>query len=229
MLRTIYGFDDLGRKVPVGSYDDGLRAVGGRIFYIDPNSDETVEFYDAQGNVISNVVVGNMPAYYKITSAGVSGKDKFYVYKEEVYTNKVWTYYENGSWVHENTGFTSQAIGDGKSNTAGIMSLHDGAYITNNAYGETTIWYQIQQCQLNRLDNCNDWYIGTKGELEALRLFINEYISSLSLVNLFANSIWSSSDDWTIGAQGWSSGGSSWSGNMQKQWAMLGLIPIRSF
>lgn len=226
MTRNIYGFTNSGKKVKIGEYDDGLKAVGGRIFYIDPNSDETVEFYDANGNVLSNVEVGSTPVYYKITSAGTSGKDKFYVYRENTYSNKVWTYYQNNNWVYENTGFTSQNVGSGKPNTAGIMALHNGAYVTNNANGYATIWYQINQCCLNKLGECSDWYIGSRTEIDTLRSFINNYISTLGLVDLFTgNHIWSSSDNDTLYAWSWSE--SYWNDSIKSYPCKV--IPIRSF
>ena len=225
MTRIIYGFDDSGNKIPVGSYDDGLLSVGGRIFYIDSNSDETVEFYDANGNVLSNVAVGDTPAYYKVTSAGVSGKEKFYVYYDTLYSDNRWTYYENGNYVYESTGFTSLTIGAGRTNTAGIMTLHDGAYITNDPGGTPTIWYTIKNCRDTLLGGCSDWFIGSMDELEALRLFISDNISALGLTDLFTNQIWSSSEHdgnrarpWLESLWGWAS-----------KYYSYGVVPIRSF
>lgn len=228
MLRNIYGFTDSGKKVKVGEYDDGLKAVGGRIFYIDPNSDETVEFYDASGNTIQNIDVGDTPVYYKVTSAGVSGKDKFYVYREDVYTTKVWTYSADGNWVYELSrpiDYNDRVIGAGKTNTARIMALHDGAYITNNARGYTTIWYAIQQCRLTQLGGCSDWFVGSPAEHNFLRIFIDNNISTLGLVDLFTNKLWSSSEDDAASARSWI--GSTW--NSLDKGDRFGVIPIRSF
>ena len=233
MLRNIYGFTDSGKKVKVGTYDDGLYPVGGRIFYIDPNSDETVEFYDVNGSELSNIDVGSTPAYYKVTSAGVSGKDKYYVYKDEFYSaDRLWTYYDNGSWVYESLG-TSKDIGTGKTNTSSIMTIHDGAYISENTDAPSkypTVWYQVQQWNLNKLDNCSDWYIGSHNELDALRLFIDDNILTLGLTDLFSDHyIWSSSETFSTNttiADGWFS--LSWS-STNKNSTMIGLLAIRSF
>lgn len=163
MLHTIYGFDDLGRKVPTGSYDDGALPVGGRIFYIDSNSDETVEFYDAQGNVISNVAVGDMPAYYKVTGAGVSGKDKFYIYNSQGSLIEAPT-----SWGYQGilTDASGLSIGEGKSNTNLVLSIE---YTSQS----TLIWDSLKSINNNKLGSCADWFIGSKNELEELRLYMN--------------------------------------------------------
>lgn len=163
MKKNVYGFDDLGKKIKIGEYDDGLLPVGGRIFYIDSNSDETVEFYDAQGNILSNVAVGDTPAYYKVTSAGVSGKEKFYVYNSQgslIEAPSRWGYYgilTNASGI---------SIGEGKSNTNLVLSVEDTSQ-------STSIWDSLKSINNNGLGSCVDWFIGSKNELEELRLYMN--------------------------------------------------------
>ena len=172
MVRTVYYFDDLKRKVPVGHYDDGFMPVGGRIFYIDSNSDETVKFYDSQFQEISNVAVGDTPMYYKVTSAGVSGKEKYYVYYPEVYTSLYWTYMDsNYNYKYEETGITGSDIGEGKTSTSLIMSIDNGAYISdfNN---RKTIWKKIQEVRDAAIGGCSDWYLPSSSEFFELKSIV---------------------------------------------------------
>ena len=229
MLRTIYGFDDLGRKVPTGSYDDGSKAVGGIIFYIDSNSDETVEFYDAQGNVISNVAVGDTPSYYKVTSAGVSGKEKFYIFDNTLYNNKYWGYKDI------DIGNTGKLIGDGKLNSYTVLSITD-----TSQYASGSVWEWITEQNNNKLNSCNDWYIGSENEIEALRIFSNQQGNSLldSLGNPVSSwfgtsnlgkSIWSSSTfpGYPSSIRHWFKNNQSWAGNSRS--VDYSVYAIRSF
>lgn len=197
MIRTVYHFDDLGRKVPVGSYDDGSKAVGGRIFYIDSNSDEVVEFYDAQGNPLSNVVVGDTPTYYKVTSTGVSGKEKYYVYYDYEYTISHWSCKEGDTWVNENLE-TLTSMGSGKSNTNTIMAKDNGKYIVSSISPSNypTVWYMIQSLRTNLTGGCDDWYLGSLEEMEELKLFMDAF-ESQGITNLFnttSHGFWTSSE-----------------------------------
>lgn len=185
MIRTIYGFDDLGRKVPVGSYDDGYNPVGGRIFYIDSNSDETVEFYDANRNIISNVAVGDTPAYYKVISAGVSGKDKYYIYNSSIGSDKKWSYY------HITTGAVDQNIGTGRLNTSTIINIED-----TTGYSSQSIWTWLKQYNLSNSNGISDWYIGSKDEMEQLRLYLVANADGTTIINFFnINYVWCSSEN----------------------------------
>ena len=177
MIRTIYGFDDLGRKVPTGSYDDGLKAVGGRIFYIDSNSDETVKFYDSSFNELSNVAVGDTPSYYKVTSAGISGKEKYYVYNQELKSgnDRYWGYY------NITTGATNQNFGYGKSNTSIILAIEDTSQYSYS------YWTWLKEQNNNSVNGCNDWYIGTKSEYITLKNYIDNNADGTIIENIFTN------------------------------------------
>lgn len=163
MLRTVYGFDDLGRKVPMGSYDDGLRIVGGKIFYINSNSDETIKFYDAQGNELSNVGVGDTPTYYKIISTGVSEKDKYYVYNEDgIILQTVW------GFDYTLIGSSATSIGSGKTNSEIALS-HANPHSDN-------VWKYLQSYRVSSLGNCSDWYCGSKDEIEQFYTYCSSFL-----------------------------------------------------
>ena len=141
--------------------------LGGTIFYIDDTADGVYEFYDAEGNVISSVAVGDSPAMYKVLTPGT--KDKYYVYHDEMYTSKRWTYYKDGAYVYDTIGSLGVEIGRGKTNTATMMARDNGAYVTADSNGTPTIWYQLQLTRQAKAGGCDDWFIPSKLEIEELR------------------------------------------------------------
>ena len=143
-----------------------VKLVGGRIFYIDDTSDGIYEFFDADGNPIKNVQVGDRPYYYRVIKKG--SKDKYYVYHDKVYDNLEWTYCKDKGYVHESLG-TSNDIGSGKTNTEKVMAKDNGVYITVNSDEFPTIWYQLQQIRNAKADGCDDWFIPSPYEVEKLR------------------------------------------------------------
>ena len=156
-------------------------SLGGTIFYIDDTADGVYEFYDAEGNVISNVAVGDAPAMYKVLTQGT--KDKYYVCDTTLYPNSRWTYYRNGDYVYNNLG-TGTAIGTGKTNTDTVMAADSGAYIASDSNGYPTIWYQLQQTRATT--GCNDWFIPSKDEMNAVR--------TAGIISFSGKYIWSSSE-----------------------------------
>lgn len=191
MIENVYCFDDLGQKIKVGEYDDGIYPVGGRIFYIEDNkfSDEVVEFYDAQGNVLQNVGVGDSPASYKIVDPGTKGKDKYFVFDTTYtlsYTGKFyWTYMKDGSWVYEDTD-TDDNHGSGKANTLKVMAIRNGEYITDHADSSSqdpteTIWWYIDYMNTHKIGGCDDWYIGSYQDNKELRTFMTDPEVSIAL------------------------------------------------
>ena len=173
-------------------------SLGGTIFYIDDTADGTYEFYDTEGNIISSVAVGDAPAMYKVLTPGT--KDKYYVCDTTLYPNSRWTYYKNGNYVYNSLGATGTAIGTGKANTATVMSADNGAYITSDSNGHPTIWYQLQQTR--SVTGCNDWFVPSKDEMEAVR--------TSRIISFSDKYIWSSSENASYAAWNWLNG--SWSG-----------------
>ena len=164
--------------------------VGGIIFYIDPRSDETVEFYDASGSVLSNVAVGDSPATYKVTDYGINGLPKYYVYYNHLYGNgagtdgpRQWTYHDGTSYIKEETGATITLVGGGKINSTIVMQARNGAY-ANDPY---PIWHALKDARDNELAGCSDWFIGSKDELEQLRLFQVANAGTGSITDFFTN------------------------------------------
>ena len=172
--------------------------LGGTIFYIDDTADGAYEFYDAEGNVISSVAVGDSPAMYKVLTPGT--KDKYYVCDTTLYPNSRWTYYKNGNYVINNLG-TGTAIGTGKTNTNIVMTADDGAYITSDANGYPTIWYQLSQARSLSLGGNTDWFIPSKDEMDK--------VHTSGIIPFSGKYIWSSSEFGSSNAWYWSS--NSWS------------------
>ena len=172
--------------------------VGGTIFYIDDTADGVYEFFDADGNVIKHVHVGDKPYYYRVIKKG--SKDKYYVYHDEVYNNLKWTYCRDKNYVYESLGLPD-IIGSGKTNTEKVMAKDGGAYITTDSNGYSTIWYQLNQVRLERVGGCDDWFIPSSREIEKLRLAVKSGIITGGTVarssyaeSIFTNKwLWSSS------------------------------------
>ena len=171
--------------------------LGGTIFYIDDTADGVYEFYDAEGNVISSVAVGDSPAMYKVLTPGT--KDKYYVCNTTLYPNSRWTYYKNGSYIYNNLG-TGTTIGTGKTNTDTVMAADNGAYITSDSNGYSTIWYQLSQARSLSLGGNTDWFIPSKDEMDKVR--------TSGIISFSNKYIWSSSENRANGAWLWD--GSYW-------------------
>lgn len=146
------------------------KLVGGTIFYIDNAADGVYEFFDIDGNLMENIQVGDKPYSYRVVKKGFL--DKYYVYHDELYDNLRWSYYKDSSWVCELLG-TRKYIGSGKTNTETVMSKDNGVYIAADSSGSPTIWYRLQQVRDAKVGGCNDWFIPSQREIEALREAIN--------------------------------------------------------
>ena len=167
----VYGFTGTGKLVITGHVTEtevDLFPVGGKIFYINPNSEEVVEFFDQYGDPITSVAIGDSPYAYRIIHPDPNGIDKYYVYYDKLYTSKRWTYYENGAYVYNSLG-TANGIGKGKTNTALVMAADGGKYVTNDSNGYATIWYTIKEMRDNLVAGCDDWFVPSESELGKLR------------------------------------------------------------
>ena len=169
-LADVYGLTGMGKKVKIAHMKELAEdcfLVGGTIFYIDETADGVYEFYDYNENLIHDIKVGDRPYAYRVVKAGT--KDKYYVYHDEMYTSKRWTYYKDGAYVYDTIGSLSQNIGTGKANTEIMMARDNGAYVTADSNGIPTIWYQLQQTRLAKAGGCDDWFIPSRLEIEELR------------------------------------------------------------
>ena len=188
-----------------------LTPVGGTIFYIDDTVDGVYEFFDACGNRIESVQVGDRPHAYRVMEKG--SKDKYYVYHDEVYDKLEWTYYNGDVPVYESLDDTSGDIGSGKITTGIAMAKDNGAYITAN-----TIWYQLQMIRDAKVGGCNDWFIPSVYEINELREAIllgsvtgGKIAGSYYGESIFGNKwLWSSSEDSVRESWHWSSNGQNW-------------------
>ena len=163
--------------------------VGGTIFYIDSSADGVYEFYDINGELLSDVTVGDKPYSYKVVTPG--SKDKYYILHDELYDSLRWTYYKDGKYVYTKLG-TGTAIGTGKSNTATVLAADDGAYITAVSNRFLTIWYELQQVRDAFTGGNNDWFIPSKDEAEEVRK-AGLMESGFKNKNIWSSSEWYSS------------------------------------
>ena len=143
--------------------------IGGTIFYIDDTADGVYAFFDACGNRIENVQVGDRPYACRVMKKG--SKDKYYVYHDEVYENLRWTYCKEDNYSYKSLG-TSGDRGSGKRNTEIVMAEDYGAYIAKDSKGYPTIWYQLQQIRNAEVGGCNDWFVPSAYEVNELRSII---------------------------------------------------------
>lgn len=167
--------------------------VGGRIFYIDSNSDETVEFYDAQGNVLSNIAVGDTPVSYKVTDEGTKGIKKYYVYSSTLspaptsaatFGTLYWGYY------NITTNATGTYIGAGSPNKPLVYAITDTS-------GRTpSIWEWLAQQNTLKDNGCGDWYIPSKEELGQLQSYLAANADGSIIIDFLTGKwFWSSSEN----------------------------------
>ena len=212
-IEESYFLEDTDRNEALGLLADA-RPVGGAIFFIDNTADGKYEFFDIDGNPMENVQVGDRPHTYRVVEKG--SKDKYYVYHDKVYSG-LWTYSEKGSYAYDLLD-TSEDIGSGKTNTEKAMA--NDSYITADAKGYPTIWYQLQQARNDKAGGCDDWFVPSVDEFEELRKAIESGNITGGIVagssyntSVFRNKyLWSSSEVSLLGAYAWDREDQYWDG-----------------
>ena len=130
-----------------------MRPVGGVIARIYSTSDEDVKFFDSSFSPLSDVAVGDQPAYYQI----VSGSSPKYLVAElsrSYARDKQWAP-ANGTFI----GATSTT--NGRENTDKVMAWNNGEY----AQKSSLVWGWLAAANQNALGGCSDWYIPSSSEL----------------------------------------------------------------
>ena len=183
---------------------EGIRKVGGRVFFIDETSDEEVKFYDKEGKEIE-IKLGDMPFGYRIVKAG--NKPKFWVY-----TGKT----DHVSWGEYGTKLgTSEEFGKGFENTEKILASGKGGireYIS----------------ELRESTGIDDWFIGSKAEMDKLREFLEKFAEELCIFNLFDHDwIWASSEHSSVHAWLWYYNFQFWYGD--DKYAAGSVVGVRAF
>ena len=212
-IKESYFLEDIDRDEALGLPSDA-RPVGGTIFFIDNTADGKYEFFDIDGNLMENVQVGDRPHTYRVVEKG--SKDKYYVYHDKVYSG-LWTYSEKGSYAYDLLD-TSEDIGSGKTNTEKAMA--NDSYITVDAKGYPTIWYQLQQVRDDKAGGCDDWFVPSVDEFEELRKAVESgsvrggiIAGSSYNTSVFKNKhLWSSSETSLMSAWYWDYEDQYWEG-----------------
>ena len=212
-IEESYFLEDTDRNEALGLLADA-RPVGGTIFFIDNTADGKYEFFDIDGNLMENIRVGDRPHTYRVVEKG--SKDKYYVYQDRIYSG-LWTYYEKGSYAYDLLD-TSENIGSGKANTEKAMA--NDSYVTADAKGYPTIWYQLQQARNDKAGGCDDWFVPSVDEFEELRKAVESGSVTGGIVagssyntSVFRNKyLWSSSEVSLLGAYAWDREDQYWDG-----------------
>ena len=212
-IEESYFLEDTDRNEAPGLLADA-RPVGGTIFFIDNTADGKYEFFDIDGNPMENVQVGDRPHTYRVVEKG--SKDKYYVYHDKVYSG-LWTYYEKGGYAYDLLD-TSEDIGSGKTNTEKAMA--NDSYVTADAKGYPTIWYQLQQARNDKAGGCDDWFVPSVDEFEELRKAVESGSVTGGIIagssyntSVFRNKyLWSSSEVSLLGAYAWDREDQYWDG-----------------
>ena len=164
----------------------GEGPVGGRIFYIDPESDEEVAFFDIERKEIPAIGLGDMPYYYKVTKRG--NRPKYWIYHHRFSDRRMWEPDDiDGVMVG-----TSEEFGKGAENTEKVLSKY--GICTGEDKG--TIWDYVLKMRSEGFGECDDWFIPSKGELFRLREFFRSEAAEMHcLTDVFnIGYLWSSSE-----------------------------------
>lgn len=183
------------------------KIVGGRIFYLHNQPISEYLFFDENYNQLTDYSIAGLETakYYK-KSLDYSGIDKIYVY----YNTKQACDYGNKTKLIG----TSSAIGSGKSNTASALSKY--SWIFGYSY------YYISQWRKDNIGGCNDWYMGSKDEVEKLRVSnLQPELFTDSMYGVWSSTEQNASDAWRYNNSiGWFTAGKD---------ARMYCFPMRSF
>lgn len=197
------------------------KMVGGKIFYIDETATGAkYTFYSRTGKILTDVRVGDEPYAYSVT--GTPSKDRYYVFNANAVNSKTWSYQADGSWVYNLLG-TEDGIGKGKPNTALVMAADDGAYVD----WTKSIWHSLKALNDSADKRCDDWFVPSKAEVEAIRTATDR--DGNSLTTLFSNTyIWSSYEFDATNAWYWHRTNQIWRNNLNKD-STSALLAARGF
>ena len=179
--------------------------AGGKIYYIDPkNNGATYHFYDIEGKEMTDVKVGDQP--YEYTVEGKPSKDKYYVFCDE--PMGCWKWGKYGKLLG-----TKTKIGTGRENTR---------LIVNHNSGSLTLKIGITLMNRAKVNNCTDWFIPSKEELDEL--------ACSGLVNDILDNewVWSSSESSARNAWNWYSNRRVWD-YYYKDSSHRTLVGVRAF
>lgn len=179
--------------------------VGGRIFFVDDQSDEEVEFYDTSGKRIEEVRVGDMPWTYKATKP--ASRPKYWVFDSR--------FSKPLQWRPDDDKFSRVSVGTKEDFLAGRINTERAIRTYGiSKRGCITIWDHIQQMRKERRGCQDDWFVPSKGELQILMEFFKAHADRLNLVNPFDISwIWTSSEFSAASAWFWCCNGQGMSFN----------------
>ena len=217
-------FDCLKNKKNVNMLKErDLHPLGGAIFIIDTSSNGEYKLYDKDK---VETFDPEKAVYYEVIRKG--DKDKYFVVdnKTGFVTLQRWCYYE------VQIGGTSTNFGTGRTNTQKILNTPDTGIYPD--YRTPSIWETVREHNANAVNGCDDWYIGSKDELQFLvtspakavkKMFKPKSKKEEDKIAFFSSS---EQDHPNIV---WAWGGKHWKENWHrevKQWAW-GCCLIRSF
>lgn len=178
--------------------------VGGKIYYIDSEDNgATYHFYDANGEEMTDVKVGDRPFQYSIE--GNPSKDKYYVF-----CSKPMGYWEWGNY--DKLLGTKTEIGTGRENTKLILN--------NPSYG-VSLKRAVILMNWARSPGCFDWFIPSKDEVQ-------ELVRSGLANDIFEHEwVWSSSEYSTSYAWYWYS--NNWVWYYSLKYGKHAFVGVRAF
>lgn len=203
---TCLGGNYDGTRLTLTKIDNNKKKVGGRIFFIDDTSDEIVKFYDEEDKEV-DAHIGSFPCSYEIVKAGK--KPKYWVYSSKTgsCSDLDFNNFENLK--------TSIEFGTGFDNTKKILD-----------YGKSDICEYIRY--IRQVTDIDDWFIGSREEMNILKTFFDMYCECLGFINIFEHaSLWSSSESSAMTSWYWNPCYQAWALNTKS--FKYGVIALRFF